>query len=86
LGVFVSRNGGMGEHSTERGSRMKTEAGTKQMDYLRTAHAMLNDELESLNRRAYLTPSEQQRTRVIKKEKLRTKDRIRLLSKQVKLG
>ncbi len=65
---------------------MKTEAATKQLEYLRATHATLNNELELLNRRAYLTPAEQQRTRVIKKEKLRTKDRMRLLMDHVKLG
>lgn len=59
---------------------MKTEtAAEKRLAYLRATHAALEHELSALTKRAYLTPHEQQRTRVLKKEKLHTKDRIRLL-------
>ncbi len=58
---------------------MKAEVAAKRLDYLRTTHASLEGELDTLNRRAYLTPSEQLRTRQIKKEKLKAKDRIRVL-------
>lgn len=59
---------------------MKTETvAEKRLAYLRAAHTALENELSALTRRAYLTPHEQQRTRIIKKEKLHAKDTIRLL-------
>lgn len=41
---------------------------------LRTVHAQLDRELAALRRRAHLTPSEERRTRVLRKQKLRAKD------------
>jgi hypothetical protein len=53
---------------------------TMEIQRLQSAHATLKFELQSLSRRAHLTPTEEQRAREIKKEKLRTKDRLRVLS------
>jgi hypothetical protein len=39
-------------------------------------HRVLDAELQELERRAYLTPAEQDRTRVLKRLKLRAKDRL----------
>jgi hypothetical protein len=64
---------------------MKTQVATKRLDHLRQTHAVLEHELDTLARRAYLTPAEQHRTRIIKKEKLKTKDKIRLLMDGVAL-
>ncbi len=64
---------------------MKAEVAAKRLDHLRATHASLEGELDTLNRRAYLTPSEQIRTRQIKKEKLKAKDRIRLLMSEFTL-
>lgn len=47
---------------------------------LQQAHRSLEAELEDLTRRAYLTPNEEARARAIKKQKLRTKDRMRVLA------
>jgi hypothetical protein len=64
---------------------MKTVAATNQLEALHARHQILEVELNHLARRAYLTPSEQQRTRELKKEKLRAKDSMRILMSQVKL-
>jgi hypothetical protein len=64
---------------------MKTVAATNHLEALHARHQLLETELNHLARRAYLTPTEQQRSRVLKKEKLRAKDRMRLLMDQVKL-
>jgi hypothetical protein len=64
---------------------MKTVAATNQLEALNARHQLLEAELSNLGRRAYLTPIEQQRSRVLKKEKLRAKDRMRILMDQVKL-
>jgi hypothetical protein len=71
--------------NTERGFCMKTVAATTQLEALHARHRLLENELSTLARRAYLTPSEQQRSRELKKEKLRAKDRMRILMDQVKL-
>lgn len=65
---------------------MKSVIAAKRLDQLRATHTTLERELDTLNRRAYLTPAEQQRTRVIKKEKLKTKDSIRLMMDRMTLG
>lgn len=57
----------------------------EQLDTLKANHARLDSELQSLHRRGHLTPSEQERARIIKKEKLRTKDRIRVLATQARM-
>lgn len=58
---------------------MRTMPLTDELERLQVAHHNLDRELKSITRHAYLTPHEQQRARVIKKEKLRTKDKMRLL-------
>lgn len=65
---------------------MKSGTATNRLDQLRATHTTLERELNALNRRTYLTPAEQQRTRVIKKEKLKTKDTIRLMMDRMTLG
>ena len=69
-----------------KGMPMKSVTGDPQLERLRTAHRDLDDELLRLTRRAHMTPAEEQRVRVIKKEKLRTKDSIRLLMDGFKVG
>jgi hypothetical protein len=46
------------------------------IDQLENMHRELKQELQALERHAYLTPTEQVRARVLKKLKLQTKDRI----------
>lgn len=58
---------------------------TQEIERLQNTHATLKMELESLRRKAYLTPSEEYRARELKKEKLRAKDRLRLLSQRATL-
>lgn len=53
---------------------------TIEMQRLQSAHETLKFELQMLSKRAHLTPTEQERARQIKKEKLLTKDRLRVLS------
>lgn len=65
---------------------MKSVTGDQQLERLRTMHRTLDSELLSLTRRAHMTPAEEQRVRVIKKEKLRTKDSMRLLMDGFKLS
>ncbi len=43
---------------------------------LQAKHQQLDQELRHLERRAYLTPAEQQQATVLKKQKLATKDQI----------
>lgn len=57
----------------------------QEIERLKTTHATLKTELEELRRRAYLTPTEEYRARELKKEKLKTKDRLRLLSQKATL-
>jgi uncharacterized protein YdcH (DUF465 family) len=52
---------------------------TQRLVSLQTAHDQLKSELKSLRRRGRLTPSEQEAARLLKKAKLHTKDRIRIL-------
>jgi hypothetical protein len=56
--------------------------GLNQLTNLEAAHTALELELQTLRRRAHLTPTEEQRANVLQKEKLRTKDRIRVLRMQ----
>lgn len=58
---------------------------TQEIERLQNTHASLKTELESLRRRAYLTPAEEFRARELKKEKLKAKDRIRILSQRATL-
>jgi hypothetical protein len=60
----------------ERNDEMNT---IEQLSSLKVAHQTLEGELQTLRRRAHLTPIEEQRARIIKKQKLRTKDCIRVL-------
>jgi hypothetical protein len=53
---------------------------TMEIQRLQSAHATLKFELQTLSRRAHLTPAEEERARQIKKEKLLTKDRLRVLA------
>lgn len=53
---------------------------TMEIQRLQSAHATLKFELQALSKRAHLTPAEQERARQIKKEKLQTKDRLRVLT------
>ncbi len=69
-----------------KGLPMKLVTGDQQLERLRAAHRNLDSELHRLTRHAHLTPSEEQRARVLKKEKLRTKDSIRLLMNGFKVG
>jgi hypothetical protein len=52
----------------------------EQLTMLRRAHEQLDRELTALRRKAHMTPSEERRSRVIRKHKLRTKDLIGRLS------
>jgi uncharacterized protein YdcH (DUF465 family) len=54
-----------------------------QLMRLENAHRSLAEELEQLTRRAHLTPTEIERTAFLKKQKLQTKDKIRVLMSRV---
>ena len=56
-----------------------------QLSALKAAHRQLDHELKSLSRRGRLTPKEELRARVLKKEKLLAKDRIRVLMSELRL-
>jgi hypothetical protein len=71
--------------NTERGFCMKTVAATSQLEALTQRHRLLEAELNTLARRAHPTPAEEQRTRILKKEKLRAKDTMRILMDQVRM-
>lgn len=58
----------------------------EQLSSLKLTHQQLEVELEALRRRSHLTPHEEQRARIIKKQKLRAKDRIRVLMAEVRQG
>lgn len=64
---------------------MRHTTASAELNRLQSAHRNLETELHMLNRRGHLTPSEQQRVRIIKKEKLRAKDRIRVLMNRMSL-
>lgn len=55
-----------------------------QLTNLEATHNALDGELQALRRRAHLTPAEEQRAKVLKKEKLWAKDRIRVLRLRAK--
>lgn len=57
----------------------------QEIERLKITHASLKGELEELRRRAYLTPNEEFRARELKKEKLQTKDRLRILTQRATL-
>ena len=48
---------------------------------LQRAHSELKDEVRRLERRAYLTPNEQQHMTELKKQKLAAKDQIEMLKR-----
>lgn len=50
---------------------------------LERQHRGLDAELEALTRRAYLTPTEQETARALKKRKLDAKDRIAALKRML---
>ncbi len=54
----------------------------QEIERLKSTHASLKGELQELRRRAYLTPSEEYRARELKKEKLKAKDRLRMLTQR----
>jgi hypothetical protein len=49
---------------------------TDQLRKLELRHRVLDDELSTLSRRAYLTPDEQRLAQELKKQKLQAKDAI----------
>ena len=49
---------------------------TGQLSQLEKQHRALNDQVDRLERRAYLTPDEQRAITDLKKQKLRTKDML----------
>jgi uncharacterized protein YdcH (DUF465 family) len=51
----------------------------QEIERLKVTHASLKGELDELRRRAYMTPTEEFRSRELKKEKLKTKDRLKIL-------
>jgi uncharacterized protein YdcH (DUF465 family) len=50
-----------------------------QLMRLENAHRSLAEELDQLARRAHLTPAERERANFLKKQKLQTKDKIRVM-------
>ncbi len=59
---------------------MTNTSATERLTRLQILHTHLESELRSLTRRGHMTPSEQLRAQVIKKEKLKAKDEIQILS------
>ena len=49
------------------------------LNHLETRHRDLDVAVSRLDKRAYLTPNEQQTVAALKKERLRTKDKIEVL-------
>lgn len=64
---------------------MRHTTASAELNRLKSAHQTLETELHMLNRRAHLTPAEQQRARIIKKQKLKAKDRIRVLTSRMSI-
>lgn len=62
---------------------MNTLAPVTRLEKLQQLHRCLESELKSLTRRGHMTPSEQLRAQVIKKEKLKAKDEISIISTAV---
>jgi hypothetical protein len=62
---------------------MKQMSSIEKLSRLQELHAQLEYELGLLTRRGHMTPSEQLRARVIKKEKLLAKDLIRTVGSSV---
>jgi hypothetical protein len=60
-----------------------TERQATRLNDLERQHRGLDDELEALMRRAYLTPLEQETARKLKKRKLDAKDRITALKRML---
>jgi hypothetical protein len=58
-----------------------TERQATRLNDLERQHRGLDNELEGLMRRSYLTPIEQQTARELKKRKLNAKDRIAALKR-----
>lgn len=74
----VVRAGGHGKDVTSQMNNL----GLNQLGNLEAAHSALELELQALGRRPHMTPTEEQRAKFLKKQKLRTKDRIRVLRMQ----
>jgi hypothetical protein len=66
-----------------KGKKSMTERQATRLNDLERQHQGLDAELESLMRRAYLTPGEQQAARDLKKRKLNAKDRIAALRRML---
>lgn len=62
---------------------MKDMTARTQLRDLEDQHRSLDMELRELARRAYLTPSEQNRAATLKKEKLSAKDRIQAIRRNL---
>jgi hypothetical protein len=60
-----------------------TERQATRLHDLERQHRGLDTEIEALERRAYLTPIEQQTARELKKRKLNAKDRIAALRRML---
>jgi hypothetical protein len=60
-----------------------TERQATRLHDLERQHRGLDTEIEALERRAYLTPLEQQTARELKKRKLSAKDRIAALRRML---
>jgi hypothetical protein len=52
----------------------------EKLSSLKVTHEALESELSALRKRPHMTPKEEMRARAIKKQKLVTKDRIRVLA------
>tara|TARA_R100000664_G_scaffold34235_1_gene55458 strand:+ start:5767 stop:5934 length:168 start_codon:yes stop_codon:yes gene_type:complete len=50
------------------------------MEILKERHQMLDDEVDRLNKKSYLSPSDSSRLKSLKVRRLRCKDAIRILS------
>lgn len=84
--AYPSRETTAVQNRSERENVSMAPSTSKEIEHLRKTHQCLKGELQLLSRRAYLTPSEQERARILKKEKLRAKDRLRLLMQRASLG
>jgi len=54
---------------------------SNRLNELQRAHSELKDEVRRLERRAYLTPTEQHQMTELKKQKLAAKDQIAMLKR-----
>jgi hypothetical protein len=61
-----------------------TDRQALRIEDLEHQHRGLDEQIEALMRRAYLTPGEQQTARELKKKKLNAKDRITALKRMTR--